>query len=151
MENATTTAVVHLEEIGQIALTVTNLDEARAFYRDALGMKFLFDAGTMTFFQCGTVRLLIGTGEAHAVPGGSTILYFRVADLPSVHATLKAKGVEFTQEPHLVARMKSHDLWLSFLKDPAGNTLGLMSEVERQGEPGVTGAWVRDRDAGFAH
>lgn len=134
MENATTTAAVHLEEIGQIALTVANLDEARVFYRDALGIKFLFDAGTMAFFQCGTVRLLIGTGEAPVGTSG-TILYFRVADLQAVHAALQAKGAAFTQEPHLVARMKSHDLWMAFLKDPSGNTLGLMSEVQRQGDP----------------
>jgi len=128
---AATTPTIHLDEIGQIALTVDDLDQARAFYRDTLGMKFLFDAGAMTFFQCGSIRLLIGTGEDHAKPSPSTILYFRVADLVATHAGLRAANVEFTEEPHLVARMKSHDLWLAFLKDPAGNTLGLMSEVTR--------------------
>jgi methylmalonyl-CoA/ethylmalonyl-CoA epimerase len=123
-------AAVHLEEITQVAITVSNLDESRTFYRDVLGMKFLFDAGTMAFFQCGTVRLLMGAaGETQ--PGGGTILYFKVADLPKAHAALQSGGVRFTQEPHLVARMKSHDLWLAFLKDPSGNALGLMSEVAR--------------------
>jgi methylmalonyl-CoA/ethylmalonyl-CoA epimerase len=63
---------VHLDEIGQIALTVANLEEAKTFYRDVLGMKFLFDAGTMTFFQCGSVWLLIGAAEqgAEKPPGG---------------------------------------------------------------------------------
>ena len=129
MEPAAT--AVHLDAIGQIALTVTNLDEARAFYRDTLGMQFLFDAGTMAFFQCGSIRLLIGTGEGHAASGSGTILYFRVQNIDSVAAALKEKGVRFEQEPHLVARMKSHDLWIAFLKDPAGNTLALMSEVPR--------------------
>jgi methylmalonyl-CoA/ethylmalonyl-CoA epimerase len=124
---------VHLSEIGQIALTVENLEEARAFYRDTLGMQFLFDAGTMAFFQCGPVRLLIGTGERQTVTNG-TILYFRVPDIQIASAALKAKGVVFMQEPHLVARMKSHDLWLAFVKDPAGNTLGLMTEMARGGE-----------------
>ena len=124
---------VHLEEIGQIALTVGNLEEAKAFYRDILGMKFLFDAGTMAFFQCGSVRLLVGAGDQQAVTSG-TIVYFRVPDIESASAALKEKGVVFMQEPHLVARMKSHDLWLAFVKDPAGNTLGLMSELARSGE-----------------
>lgn len=121
---------VHLNEIGQVALTVTNLDEARAFYRDVLGMQHLFDAGAMAFFQCGPVRLLIGAGEQK--PGTGTIVYFRVADLPAVHAALAAHGVDVAEAPHLVARMKSHDLWLAFVRDPAGNMLGLMSEVARE-------------------
>jgi methylmalonyl-CoA/ethylmalonyl-CoA epimerase len=120
---------VNLNEIGQIAITVKDLQEARNFYEKTLGMRFLFDAGQMCFFQCGTVRLMIGVSET-AAPGG-TILYFRVADIQGVHAALRDQGVAFLQEPHLVARMKSHDLWLAFLKDPAGNTLGLMTEVER--------------------
>lgn len=124
---------IRLNEIGQIALTVTNLDEAKVFYRDVLGMQFLFDAGTMAFFQCGTVRLLIGTAEkpAHQEPATGTVLYFRVGDLAGSCAALKAKGVAFIQEPHVVAKMKDHDLWLAFVRDPAGNTLGLMSEVPR--------------------
>jgi catechol 2,3-dioxygenase-like lactoylglutathione lyase family enzyme len=130
-----TGTAVRLDDIGQIALTVANLDEARAFYRDVLGMRFLFDAGTMAFFQCGTVRLLVGTGEQPASAGGA-ILYFRVPDIHTASAALKDKGVVFMQEPHLVARMTSHDLWLAFLKDPAGNTLALMSEVARSGEAG---------------
>jgi methylmalonyl-CoA/ethylmalonyl-CoA epimerase len=123
-------ASVHLEEIGQIAVTVTDLDAARAFYRDVLGMRFLFDAGTMAFFQCGGIRLLVGTG-GETQPGGGTILYFRVADLQDVHLALQGQGVKFKQEPHLVARMKSHDLWLAFLLDPAGNVLGLIEEKQR--------------------
>lgn len=123
---------VHLGKIGQIALTVRDLAASKAFYRDVLGMEFLFDAGSMAFFQCGTTRLMIGASEKN-VSGEGMILYFRVADIEGVHSTLKRRGVSFVQEPHLVARMKSHDLWLAFLKDPAGNTLGLMSEVIRQG------------------
>jgi methylmalonyl-CoA/ethylmalonyl-CoA epimerase len=121
---------VQLNEIAQVALSVLDLTAAKEFYRDVLGMRFLFDAGAMAFFQCGTVRLVIGVSEK---PFGNegTILYFRVPDIRQVHAALTAHGVPFVQEPHLVARMKSHDLWLAFLKDPAGNTLGLMSEIER--------------------
>ena len=121
------TTTVHLAEIGQIALTVTNLDQARTFYRDTLGMRFLFDAGTLTFFQCGAVRLMLTTGEGHAA-GGGTLLYFRVQDLEGVHAALSAQGVPFEEQPHLIARMPDHELWMAFLKDPSGNLLGLMEE-----------------------
>lgn len=129
----TTPTSVQLNEIAQIAVTVGDLAEAKAFYQDVLGMRFLFDAGTMSFFQCGTVRLMIGTSDKKPEPGG-TILYFRVPQIRVTHALLQAKGVAFVQQPHLVARMKSHDLWLAFFKDPAGNTLALMSEEARKEE-----------------
>jgi methylmalonyl-CoA/ethylmalonyl-CoA epimerase len=125
--------VVQFECIGQIALTVRDLAESKRFYQETLGMKFLFDAGSMAFFQCGTVRLMLGLGEKQAENGGGsgTILYFKVAEIEAVCAVLKAQGVEFVQNAHLVARMPDHDLWMAFVKDPSGNVLGLMSEVVR--------------------
>jgi catechol 2,3-dioxygenase-like lactoylglutathione lyase family enzyme len=121
---------VGLEGIAQIAFTVANLEEAKAFYQDALGLKFLFDAGEMAFFQCGEVRLMLGRSEKPSGCGG-TIVYFRVSDLEATARLLEGRGVPFLQKPHLVARMKSHDLWMAFVNDPSGNTLGLMSEVGR--------------------
>ena len=129
-----TQSTVHLDDIAQIALTVQDLDQAKRFYRDTLGMRFLFDAGAMAFFQCGSIRLMIGTSSKPSSTTG-TIVYFRVPDLPLAFAELKSKAVAFTQDPHLVARMKSHDLWLAFLKDPSGNPIGLMSEVAREITP----------------
>jgi methylmalonyl-CoA/ethylmalonyl-CoA epimerase len=119
---------VQLNDIGQIALTVRDLGRAKDFYQNTLGMRFLFDAGTMAFFQCGAIRLMIGLSE-EAVPIGGTILYFKVSDIQKVHGDLMEKGVAFVQPPHLVARMPDHELWMAFLKDPEGNTLGLMSEM----------------------
>src|SRR5277367_6150562 len=128
--------VIQLECIGQIALTVRDLAESKRFYQETLGMKFLFDAGSMVFFQCGTVRLMLGLGEKPATAenvGSGTILYFRVAEIEAVSAVLKKHGVEFVQDAHLVAKMPDHDLWMAFVKDPSGNVLGLMSEVVRPG------------------
>jgi methylmalonyl-CoA/ethylmalonyl-CoA epimerase len=119
---------VQLNDIGQIALTVRDLGRAKDFYQNTLGMRFLFDAGTMAFFQCGTIRLMIGLSE-ESVSIGGTILYFRVSDIQKAHGALEGRGVAFVQPPHLVARMPDHELWMAFLKDPEGNTLGLMSEV----------------------
>jgi methylmalonyl-CoA/ethylmalonyl-CoA epimerase len=127
--------VVQLECIGQIALTVRDLAVAKRFYGETLGMKFLFDAGSIVFFQCGTVRLMIGlaekTDDTAAVAGAGTIIYFKVAEIRAICEMLKAQGVEFVQDAHLVAKMPDHDLWMAFLKDPSGNTLGLMSEMVR--------------------
>jgi len=119
---------VQLNDIGQIGLTVRDLTRAKDFYQNTLGMRLLFDAGSMAFFQCGSIRLMIGLSE-EAVPIGGTILYFRVQDIQKVHGELKEKGVDFVQPPHLVGRMPDHELWMAFLKDPEGNTLALMSEV----------------------
>jgi methylmalonyl-CoA/ethylmalonyl-CoA epimerase len=122
------TAAVHLEQIGQIALTARDLARAKQFYRDVLGMTFLFDAGTLAFFQCGPVRLMIALAENPITPAG-TILYFKIPDIQAAHSTLQQQGVTFLQPPHLIAKMPDHDLWMAFLEDTEGNTLGLMSEV----------------------
>jgi methylmalonyl-CoA/ethylmalonyl-CoA epimerase len=119
---------VRLDHLGQIALTVKDLARARAFYRDVLGMTFLFDAGTMAFFQCGAVRLMIGIAEQDAAIGG-TILYFQVTHITEVCTELTRRGVQFVQPAHEVAKMPDHVLWMAFLKDSEGNTLGLMEEV----------------------
>jgi len=119
---------IQLSDIGQIGLTVRDLGRAKDFYQHTLEMKFLFDAGTMAFFQCDGIRLMIGLAEGTAAIGG-TILYFRVTEIERVHGVLKNRGVEFVEPPHLVARMPDHELWLAFLKDTEGNTLGLMGEV----------------------
>jgi len=121
---------VHLDDIGQIAVTVSDLPRSKEFYQNVLGMQFLFDAGPMSFFQCGNIRFAIGTSDKPVAPGG-TILYFRVADIEEAHTQLAAKGVEFVQKPQLVAKMPDHDLWLAFLNDPDENPIGLMCEMPR--------------------
>ena len=119
-----------LSRIGQIALTITELDPAIAFYRDRLGLKFLFQAGNLGFFDCGGIRLMLSPAEK---PGEihSSILYFQVADLAAVHREMVERGVVFEAEPHLIARMPGHDLWMAFFRDPDRNLLGLMSELPR--------------------
>ena len=118
-----------LDSIGQIAILVQNMDRARAFYRDVLGLQHLFDAGpTLSFFQCGTVRLMLSPPSAPEFDHHSSIVYYRVADLAATHAALIAKGVPFEAGPHLVARTPTHELWMAFLRDSEGNLLALMQE-----------------------
>jgi methylmalonyl-CoA/ethylmalonyl-CoA epimerase len=121
-------AIVNFEKIGQIAITVDDLARAKAFYQDTLGMKFLFNAGHLVFLQCGDVRLMLTTPEK-SEPRGGTILYYKIDDIHATHAALKSRGVEFFQDPHLIAKMPDHDLWMAFLKDTEGNTIGIMCEV----------------------
>ncbi|MGH9606838.1 MAG: VOC family protein [Terracidiphilus sp.] len=123
-------STIRVDRIGQVAITVSDLASAKSFYQDQLGLKFLFDAGKMSFLQCGEIRFMIGASE-EPCPRGGTIIYFAVPDIHAAHANLSEQGVEFVQGPHLVARMASHDLWMAFLKDPDGNVLGLMSEIAR--------------------
>ncbi len=121
-------AIVNFDKIGQIAITVDDLPRARAFYQDTLGMKFLFDAGQLAFFKCGDIRLMLSTPEK-SEPRGGTILYYKVDDIHATHAALRQRGVVFFHDPHLIAKMPDHDLWMAFLKDTEGNTIGIMCEV----------------------
>jgi methylmalonyl-CoA/ethylmalonyl-CoA epimerase len=121
---------VHLDEIGQIAITVSDLARSKDFYQHVLGMQFLFDAGPMSFFQCGKIRFAIGTSPNSPAEGG-TLLYFRVADIQQTCDLLAARGVEFMQKPHMVAQMADHDLWLAFFRDPDQQPIGLMCEMPR--------------------
>lgn len=120
--------------LGQLMIPVDDLDRAIAFYRDTLGLRFLFTAPPqMSFFQCGGVRLLIGVPTGDAGKGHGSAVYFKVADIHAVHRTLVERGVTFRAEPHVVHRTPAMELWLSEFADPDGNPLALMSEVEQQG------------------
>lgn len=123
-------AALSLSQIGQIALTVHDLDRAVVFYRDTLGMKLLFQAPPrLAFFDCGGVRLMLDVpGEPEFDHPGS-ILYFKVDHIQAAWSTLRDRGVDFRDEPHLIARMPDHELWMVFFRDTEGNTLALMSEV----------------------
>ena len=124
------TSIDHgLDQIGQLAITVRDLERAVTFYRDALGMRFLFEAPPrMAFFDCGGIRLLLGESEDPESAPSSSVIYFRVDDIEAVHRALAERGVGFEAEPHLVHKAEDHELWLAFLRDSEGNQLALMSE-----------------------
>ena len=120
-----------LSNIGQINIPVHDIDTSVKFYRDSLGMNFLFKVPNMAFFDCGGIRILLAVPEAPEFDHPSSIFYFKVDDIHSSSDTLQKRGVLLTKQPHLIAEMSDHDLWMSFFKDPDGNTLALMSEVAR--------------------
>ncbi len=146
---------LNLSKIGQIAISVSDIDRATEFYRDVLGLSFLFSAPpSMSFFDCDGVRLMltipeqdenpkddsnfdlpiadVDAGEVHPrrIAHGFAV-YFTVPDVPRATQTLKSRGVQFIGEPHIIHRTDTYDLWMSFFTDPDGNTLALMAEVQK--------------------
>lgn len=119
-----------LADIGQIALTVSDVAKATTFYRDVLGLKFLFPAGpNLAFLAAGSVRLMLTTPQGHGEVGKNSTLYFKVADLAEAHAAIVARGAISERAPQLTAKMPDHELWMAFVRDPDNNLVGLMSEV----------------------
>ncbi len=124
-----------LSQIAQIAMTVEDLPRAIAFYRDVLGLRFLFEAPpAMAFFDCGGVRLMLSLPEQEGHAAGhrfAAILYYAVPDIQAAAAALGARGVSFEQPPHVVARLPHADLWMAFFRDPDGNLAAITSEVAK--------------------
>jgi methylmalonyl-CoA/ethylmalonyl-CoA epimerase len=118
-----------ITSIGQIAINTRDVPRAVAFYRDALGLEFLFETGPLAFLMCGDVRLMLSRPESPEFDHPSSTIYFRVDDIEAARAELIERGVPFDDEPHLIARMPDHELWMTFFRDPDRNLHGLMSEV----------------------
>lgn len=115
--------------IGQIAVVCQDVARATAFYRDVLGLRFLFSAGpTLSFFDCGGLRLMLSTPEGTDNERMSSMFYFFVQDIEGTQRDLAAKGVTFSGAPHMVAQMPDHQLWLTAFTDSEGNMLGIFEE-----------------------
>jgi methylmalonyl-CoA/ethylmalonyl-CoA epimerase len=122
---------VALGRIGQIAIVVEDVARATAFYRDVLGMKFLFEFPGLAFFDAGGVRLMLSKAEDPRFDHPASILYYKVDDIGGVHGVLESRGVHVEEKPHVVAQMPDHDLWIGSYQDSEGNVFALMSEVSR--------------------
>ena len=118
-----------LAQIGQIAISVQDLERAVAFYRDKLGIQYLFMASNLAFFDCAGTRLMLSTPEPGQAHSGNSIIYFTVADIDAAYRELVERGVSFDDQPHIIADMGTYDLWMAFLRDSEHNLLGIMSEV----------------------
>ena len=118
-----------IKKIGQIAINVHDTTRAVEFYRDTLGLKLLFTAGQLAFFDCGGVRLMLSPPEKPEFDHPSSILYFKVDDIQAAYDRLVHRGVKIEDQPHVVARMPDHDLWLVEFRDSEDNLMALMSEV----------------------
>jgi methylmalonyl-CoA/ethylmalonyl-CoA epimerase len=118
-----------LSRIGQIAVTVTDIDRAVSFYRDSLGLTLLFQVPpNLAFFDCGGIRLMLGPPEKSGEVF-SSVIYYKVDDIRQAFETLSSRGVQFEASPHLIAKMPDHELWMAFFRDPDRNLLALMCEL----------------------
>lgn len=119
--------------IGQVALTVASVDDALAFYRDALGLPFLFRPGpNLAFLDAGGLRVMLATPQGYGAVGANSIVYFVVEGLRHHYDVFVARGARHDRRPRLAARMPDHDLWVAFLRDPDGNLIGLMEQVRSE-------------------
>ena len=128
---------IALNQIGQVIVTVDDVDAAEKFYGEVLGLRKLYRFGNLSFFDCAGVRLLVEKGNTQPFTPKSSILYFRISDITLAYRELKERGVDFIDEPHLVAPMEDHDLWMVFFNDPAGNLHALMNEAPKGYQPAV--------------
>lgn len=118
---------MNLGKLGQFNLPVSDADRSEDFYAEKLGLKKLFRFDDLVFFDCEGVRLMLEGNQSH-VATSDICHYFSVNDIESTVQTLESRGVDFTQQPHLIAEMPDHDLWMAFFADPDGHTLALMEE-----------------------
>jgi predicted enzyme related to lactoylglutathione lyase len=125
-----TAATVALAHIGQVSHAVKDIETAVAFFRDTLGLKHLYTFGQLAFFDCDGTRLFVDAlPEAQGM--GHSVLYFAVPDIHAATAALRARGVAFQGEPHLIHRHEDGtEEWMSFFTDPEGNMLALMSQAK---------------------
>ena len=115
--------------IRQIAVTVSNVDDALGFYRDVLGLTFLFSAGPdLAFLEAGDIRLMLSTPQGAGAVGANSVIYFSVTDIVDTHTSFVERGATEERAPQLAAKMHDHELWIGFLRDPDGNLLALMEE-----------------------
>jgi methylmalonyl-CoA/ethylmalonyl-CoA epimerase len=123
---------IGISRLGQIQVRAHDVERAAKFYQEVLGLKLLFKAPPgLAFFDCGGVRLMIDHPEKPEFDHASSILYFAVPDIQAAHAEMKQSGVRFEDEPHMIAKMPDHDLWMTFFRDSEDNLLALMSEVKK--------------------
>ena len=131
MSDTTAQGKFGLAQIGQIAVPVSDIERAIAFYRDVLGMRFLFQAPPgLGFFDCAGVRLMLDAPAKAQPESHSSVIYYKVPDIGAAFDALSARGAVFEARPHLIAKLPDHELWMAFFRDPDENLLALMSEVK---------------------
>jgi predicted enzyme related to lactoylglutathione lyase len=124
-----TTTKIGIERIGQIAINVQDLSRAVAFYRDVLGLDFLFQTNGLAFFDCDGTRLMLSRPETKEFDHPGSVIYFQVPDIHYAYQNLKENGVTLIDEPHFIAKLDTTEIWMVFFKDSEGNTLAFQSEI----------------------
>ena len=123
-------STIRLGPIGQVSLSIRDVQRAERFYGETLGLPHVFTLGDLAFFDADGVRLYLHRkDEADWRPG--SILYFLVDDIHAAQERLAAAGVHFTGAPHVIYTDDATGVeeWMTFFEDGEGNTLALMSRV----------------------
>lgn len=128
MMTETPTGATGLSGLGQIAVSVRDISRSIEFYRDVLGLSFLFQAGGLAFFDLEGVRLMLAEPESSEEPDRASVLYFKAPNLESRAAALESAGVAMVGSPHVVHRTDDRELWMTFFNDPDGHLMALMEE-----------------------
>jgi catechol 2,3-dioxygenase-like lactoylglutathione lyase family enzyme len=122
-------ATPEFSELGQVAITVSDVSKAKLFYHGVLGFRLLFDAGpNLSFLAIGSVRIMLTTPQGSGEVGKNSLLYLRTPNIDLSFAAAVGLGAKSERAPQLAAKMPDHELWLAFLRDPDGNLVGLMEE-----------------------
>jgi predicted enzyme related to lactoylglutathione lyase len=119
-----------LTGIGQLHISVSDLEASVAFYRDVLGLPHLFtvEGQPMAFFQAGPVRLYLGVPEDERFRSRPVVYYSVDNDLETAYDEVTGRGAPSISRPQLVHRDGATELWMAFVSDPDGNPIGLMAE-----------------------
>jgi len=119
----------NISEIGQVAITVENIQKSLVFYRDILGLRYLFSPSEhLAFLQCGVTRIMLSTPQGAGEIGKNSILYFKTTHIEDTFRDLVSQGADKEREPQMAAKMEDHELWIGFLRDPDSNLVGIMEE-----------------------
>ena len=117
-----------VDGLGQLAITVSDVSSALDFYRDVLGLEFLYSpTDSLAFVQSGATRIMLSTPQGAGEIGKNSIPYFSVQDIEAFFQSL-GEEVSIERAPQLAAKMPDHELWIGFLRDPDDNIVGLMEE-----------------------
>lgn len=118
---------VVVSSVGQIARGVRDVKQSEQWYREVLALRHLYTFGSLAFFDCGGVRIMLSqTDEVK----DESIVYFRTANILTTYEEMKGKAVEFLGAPHLIhTHVDGTEEWMVFFKDLEGRTLAFMSQV----------------------
>ncbi|WP_394174153.1 VOC family protein [Thalassotalea litorea] len=121
--------MANIKKVGQIAIAVSDVNVAKQFYCDVLGLALLFDVlPAMAFIQAGDTRIMLTQLQGNEKDHHTSVIYYQVDDIDSYANKLRDQEIDFEQKPQLAAKMPDHELWLGFLRDPDNNLLAIMAE-----------------------
>jgi catechol 2,3-dioxygenase-like lactoylglutathione lyase family enzyme len=110
-------------------IPVTDLDRAKRFYGETLGLTFLWENPASARFRCGGGTELSVFRRAPST-ADHTLAHFEVSDIEAVVRELEARGVSFIDYATGPLQTTGHISQLgpargAWFRDPDGNTLGL--------------------------